>query len=73
MVKTGGFIVIDNMAVVEFDARSVTRTVKLLDPAEPGVPDIVPPAARLNPAGKDPFTSDQVYGGSPPEAPTDCA
>ena len=35
-------------------ALSVTFTVKLLDPAVPGVPEIVPPAARLNPAGSDP-------------------
>jgi hypothetical protein len=46
--------------------------VKLLDPAAPGVPDIVPPAERLNPEGNDPVTTDQVYGGSPPEAPSVC-
>ena len=60
------------VAVVEADELSVTRTVKLLDPAVPGVPDIVPPAARLNPAGSDPPANDHEYGGVPPEAPSVC-
>jgi hypothetical protein len=47
----------DNAAVAEADALSVTRTVKLLDPAVPGVPDMVPPAARLNPAGSAPLAT----------------
>ena len=72
MLKPGGLIVTDRTAVVEFDARSVARTVKLLGPAAPGVPDIVPPAARLNPAGNDPLTNVQAYGGSPPEAASAC-
>ena len=58
--------------MAEADALSVTRTVKLLDPAVPGVPDIVPPAARLSPAGSDPLATDHVYGGVPPEAPSAC-
>jgi hypothetical protein len=45
-------------AVAVADALSVTRTVKLLDPAPPGVPEIVPPADRLRPAGNDPFAID---------------
>jgi hypothetical protein len=44
-----GLIVSDTAAVAEIDALSVTRTVTLLDPAVPGVPDIVPPLARLSP------------------------
>ena len=65
-------MVSDNAAVAEADALSVTRTVKLLDPALPGVPDMVPPAARLNPAGSDPLATDHEYGGDPPEAPSAC-
>jgi len=56
--KAGGLIVSDNATVAEAAALSVTRTVKLLDPAAPGVPDIVPPVARLNPAGSDPMATD---------------
>src|ERR1035441_6830911 len=63
-------MVIDKAAVAEADALSVTRTVKLLDPAVPGVPDMVPPAARLNPAGKVPLATDHEYGGDPPVAPS---
>ena len=60
----------DNAAVAEADALSVTRTVKLLVPAAPGVPDMVPAGARLNPAGSDPLATDHEYGGDPPEAPS---
>ena len=38
----------------------------------PGVPDIVPPADRVNPAGSDPLATDHVYGGDPPEAASAC-
>jgi hypothetical protein len=62
----------ESAAVAEADALSVTRTVKLLDPAVPGVPDIVPPVARLSPAGNDPLATDHEYGGVPPEAPSNC-
>ena len=68
--KAGGLMVIDKPAVAETDALSVTRTVKLLGPAVPGVPDSVPPAARLNPAGNVPLATDHEYGGDPPEAPS---
>ena len=67
-----GLMVSDSTAVTEFTALSVTRTVKLLDPAVPGVPDIVPPGARLNPAGSNPLATDHEYGGDPPEAPSAC-
>ena len=66
--KAGGLMVSDNAAVAEADALSVTRTVKLLGPAVPGVPEMVPPAARLNPAGKVPLATAHEYGGDPPEA-----
>ena len=62
----------DNALVAVADALSVTCTVKLLDPAVPGVPDMVPPAARLNPAGSDPLATDHTYGSVPPEAPSAC-
>jgi hypothetical protein len=47
----------DNAVVAEADALSVTRTVKLLDPAVPGVPESVPAGARLNPAGSTPLAT----------------
>jgi hypothetical protein len=68
----GGLIVSDIAAVVETEAPSVTLTVKLDDPAEPGVPDIAPPADRLRPAGNDPLSTDHEYGGVPPVAPRVC-
>jgi hypothetical protein len=55
--KAGGVMVIDKPAVAEIDALSVTCTVKLLDPAVPGVPESVPPGARLNPAGSAPLAT----------------
>ena len=55
--RAGGLMVIDKAAVTEADALSVTRTVKLLGPAVPGVPDIVPPGARLSPAGSAPVAT----------------
>src|SRR5580700_1972333 len=72
IAKAGGLIASDSAAVAVADALSVTFTVKLLDPAVPGVPDMVPPAARLNPAGSDPLATDHVYGGVPPEAASAC-
>jgi hypothetical protein len=68
--KAAGLMVKDNAAVAEADALSVTRTVKLLDPAVPGVPDSVPPGARLNPAGSAPLATVHEYGGDPLEAPS---
>ena len=65
-------MVSESAAVAEADALSVTRTVKLLDPALPGVPDIVPPAVRLSPADSDPLATDHEYGGNPPEASSTC-
>ena len=72
MLKAGGLIVSDSAAVVETDALSVTLTVKLLDPAVPGVPDIVPPADRFNPPAAIRLATDHVYGGDPPEAASAC-
>jgi hypothetical protein len=65
-------IVSDSAAVAEASALSVTRTVKLFGPAMVGVPDMVPLAARLNPAGSDPLATDHEYGGDPPVAPSAC-
>jgi hypothetical protein len=65
-------IVNPSAAVVDTDALSVTRTVKVLAPAAPGVPDIVPPAARINPAGSAPLATAHEYGGVPPEAASGC-
>ena len=68
IAKAAGLMVSDNAAVAVADVLSVTRTVKLLGPAVPGVPDSVPPAARLNPAGNVPLATAHEYGGDPPEA-----
>jgi hypothetical protein len=70
ILSAAGLTVKDSTAVVETDALSVTRTVKLLAPAVPGVPDSIPPDARLNPAGSDPPDTDHEYGGEPPAAPS---
>ena len=72
MPKAGGLIVSDKGAVVDTDALSVTRTVKLPGPAVPGVPDTVPPAASVNPAGSDPADTVHEYGGEPPDAASAC-
>jgi hypothetical protein len=72
MLRAGGLIVNDSGAVVETDARSVTFTVKLLGAAVRGVPEIVPPADKVNPAGSVPADTDHAYGGTPPEAPSAC-
>ena len=50
-------------------ALSVTFTVKLLVPAVPGVPEIVPPADRVNPEGSVPTDTVHEYGGTPPDSP----
>jgi hypothetical protein len=72
ILKVGGLIVNDRSAVVETDALSVTFTVKLVVPVLPGVPEIVPPADRLNPEGGVPSDTDHAYGGDPPDAPSAC-
>jgi hypothetical protein len=64
-LNPGPLIIKDNAALADTEALSVTLTVKLDGPAVVGVPEIVPPE-RLNPAGSDPLTRDQVYGGVPP-------
>jgi hypothetical protein len=70
--NAGALMVSDSAAVVETDALSVSLTVKLDEPAEPGVPEITPPADRLRPPGNDPLASDHEYGGVPPVAPKVC-
>jgi len=52
-----GLMVSDSVAVAAAEALSVTRTVKLPDPAAPGVPDIVPLVPRVNPDGSTPLAS----------------
>jgi len=59
MFKAGALIVIDNAAVAEPDALSVTLTVKLEEPAVVGVPEMVPPE-RVKPAGSVPLATDHV-------------
>ena len=57
--KAGGFTLTVRAAVDDADALSVTFTVKLLDPTTLGVPEMVPPAERLKPAGIDPLETAQ--------------
>jgi len=71
MFNAGALIVSDSPALADPEALSVTLRVKLDDPAAVGVPAIVPPA-RFSPAGSDPVTKDQVYGGDPPVALSAC-
>jgi len=59
-------------AVADCDALSLTRAVKVLDPALVGVPEMLPPAESDNPAGRVPLASDQVYGDVPPDAASAC-
>jgi hypothetical protein len=57
----------DFVAVSEL--ASVTLTVKVLVPVPVGVPEITPVVeARVNPAGKAPEVTDQLYGVVPPVA-----
>ena len=59
-LKGGGLMVNDSEAVAEPETLSLTPTLKLLDPAVEGVPEILPFPARLKPAGRDPPDRDQV-------------
>jgi hypothetical protein len=72
VIAKAGLIVSDSAFVVLPLALSVTFTVKLLNPAVPGVPDIVPPTDSVNPEGSVPADIVHVYGGDPPEAASAC-
>jgi hypothetical protein len=72
VILNAGLIVSDRAFVVLPLALSVTFTVKLVVPVVPGVPEIVPPADKVNPAGSDPSDTDHEYGGDPPDAPSAC-
>jgi hypothetical protein len=72
MLNAAGLIVNDKAFVMLPLALSVTFTVKLVVPVVPGVPEIVPPADRVKPAGSDPSDTDHEYGGDPPDAPSAC-
>jgi hypothetical protein len=71
MLNGGALIRIDNGAVVDAVALSVTFTVKFDVPAVVGGPEIVLPD-RFNPAGSVPLDTDHVYGGVPPVALRPC-
>ena len=58
-VSVAGLIAIVSDAVAVLEALSVTRTVKVLDPAAVGVPAMVAPVS-VSPAGRVPLASDQV-------------
>ena len=59
-VIVGALMATVSEAVADCEALSVARTVKVLDPAAVGVPEIVPPVERANPAGRVPLASDHV-------------
>jgi len=67
----GGLLIMLSEAVAVCEALSVARTVKVLDPAAVGVPEMVAPVS-VSPAGKEPLASDHEYGGLPPDAASDC-
>jgi hypothetical protein len=69
--KAGALMVSNSAALADDDALSVTRTVKVEEPAVVGVPETVLPA-RPNPPGSDPLEIDHVYGGIPPVALSAC-
>ena len=60
MTSAGAVMAIESAAVIDADALSVTLTVKLLDPAAVGLPEIVPLPASVRPAGIDPLASVHV-------------
>jgi len=60
MTKGGALMVNYSGAVLEIETASVTRTVKLLEPAASGVPEIAPLAVRLRPEGREPAAIDHV-------------
>src|SRR5881398_460164 len=64
---TAAFLVMLSRAGAVCDALSVARTVKVLDPAAVGVPEMVPPVS-VSPAGSVPVVTDHVYGGVPRDA-----
>ena len=63
-----GVMVRVNAFVADALFLSVTCTVKLAVPVAVGVPLRTPPLLKLNPAGKLPDASDQLYGVVPPVA-----
>jgi len=67
-VSAGAEMATVSEVVADWEALSVARTVKVLDPATVGVPEMLPAVESVNPAGSVPLASDHVYGGVPPEA-----
>jgi hypothetical protein len=72
MLSAAGPIVSDSPAVVETEALSVTFAVKFEVPAVVGVPEIVPAADSVSPAGSDPADTVHEYGDVPPDALSPC-
>jgi hypothetical protein len=67
-VGAGPYMVMDRFLLADWEALSVTLTVKPYAPSLVGVPVIVPVALLIRPYGQVPATMPQVYGGVPPEA-----
>jgi hypothetical protein len=61
-------IVTEYSFVAVAEAASVTRTVKVEEPAAVGVPLKTPPADRSSPAGRVPADTDQLFVPVPPVA-----
>src|SRR5207302_11493365 len=58
----------ERLAEAEWEAVSVTWTVKGKEPAEVGLPEMVPAELTVRPAGREPLASDQAQGVVRPEA-----
>jgi hypothetical protein len=63
-VRENDFVAVCTVGVVE----SVTFAVKLNEPDAVGVPEIVPVADKVKPAGNAPELMLQLYGVVPPDA-----
>lgn len=72
MLKAAAFTVSDSAAVDDLFPRSVAFTVKFEDPADRGIPVIVPVGDSARPAGREPAVTSHTYGGVPPVAVSVC-
>ncbi len=64
-------MLMEYVALADWDALSVTCTVKLEGVVVVGVPEITPELLKESPAGRLPEISVQVYGEVPPVADTE--
>jgi hypothetical protein len=60
-------VIVSGRSAVRESASDTLKTTGI-DPAAEGVPEILPAADRVRPAGKLPDPTDHAYGGLPPVA-----